>query len=368
MNGDPLILGTFNNNATQSTQLTANQPNPAFEAINSSGAGVVGSTGHDSGQGVGGYSNAANGGRGVYGRSDGPNGAGVEGNWFATNRGTGTGVHGVSNGPAAADSGSWAPGSGVLGESNAGDGVAGISTGGSSADGVHGIFGGPAGTRAQTWARYGSGVLGEANSNDSSGVSGISGLQTGTGVYGASPGAGVVGVLTPQNASTSGAGVIGVAAFQGNTEIGYAGVFWGKVMVVSDLTVFGAKSAAVKHPDGSHRLLYCMESPESWFEDFGEARLMKGRAAVKLPKDFRAVIKTHNYHVFISAYGPSGGLYVSKRTSTGFVVQEQGGGKSNVKFSYRIVARRKDVNAKRLARVAPPRLPRLAKRSARPRS
>ena len=51
------------------------------------------------------------------------------------------------------------------------------------------------------------------------------------------------------------------------------------------LTVFGqnAKSAAVPHPDGSHRRLYCLEAPESLFEDFGRAHL---RAGV-LPSVFR---------------------------------------------------------------------------------
>ena len=59
--------------------------------------------------------------------------------------------------------------------------------------------------------------------------------------------------------------------------------------------VGGIKSAAVPHPDGSHRQLYCMESPENWFEDFG-----------------------------------------------------------NVSFAYRVVAKRKDVIADRLATVALP--------------
>jgi hypothetical protein len=37
------------------------------------------------------------------------------------------------------------------------------------------------------------------------------------------------------------------------------------------LLVSGTKSAAVPFPDGSQRALYCMESPELWFEDFGVA-------------------------------------------------------------------------------------------------
>jgi hypothetical protein len=38
---------------------------------------------------------------------------------------------------------------------------------------------------------------------------------------------------------------------------------------------------------GSKRLLHCMESPEHWFEDFGSARLTRGRATVKLDASAR---------------------------------------------------------------------------------
>ena len=89
------------------------------------------------------------------------------------------------------------------------------------------------------------------------------------------------------------------------------------------LAVSGSKSAAVPFADGSHRRLYCMESPECWFEDFGEAKLVKGKAQIKLPRDFAAVINVNSYHVFLTPYGPSNGLYVSKRTRQGFVVESK---------------------------------------------
>jgi len=44
-------------------------------------------------------------------------------------------------------------------------------------------------------------------------------------------------------------------------------------------------------------------------------------------------------------------LYVAARTSTSFTVKEQKGGTSGTVFSYRIVARRKDVAAPRFAKV-----------------
>src|SRR5262249_37783980 len=111
---------------------------------------------------------------------------------------------------------------------------------------------------------------------------------------------------------------------------------------------------------GFHRLLYCMESPECWYEDFGEAKLSKGKAKVMLAADFASAVDTNQYHVFLTAYGDSNGLFVSKRTAKGFEVREQNGGSSTIRFSYRIVSHRKDVTAKRMAKVKLPQLQQLA--------
>jgi hypothetical protein len=67
--------------------------------------------------------------------------------------------------------------------------------------------------------------------------------------------------------------------------------------------VNGTKSAAVPFPDGSRRLLYTMESPESWFEDFGISQLLNGNAEVTLDPGFAAIVTSDVYHVFISEYG-----------------------------------------------------------------
>src|SRR5207245_627461 len=111
--------------------------------------------------------------------------------------------------------------------------------------------------------------------------------------------------------------------------------------------------------DGTHRLLYCVESPESQFEDFGEVKLVKGKADVRLDRDFIAVADTRHYHVFLTPYGDSAGLYVTARRRTGFQVREQGGGKSTLAFSYRVVAKRKGAAAKRFAKVKAPANPKL---------
>jgi hypothetical protein len=90
-----------------------------------------------------------------------------------------------------------------------------------------------------------------------------------------------------------------------------------------------------------------MESPEHWFEDFGAAKLKRGRATVKLDADFAKVIKRGDYHVFLTPRGDCRGLYVRSQGGASFEVRELAGGKSSVAFSYRIVGRRKDITRHR---------------------
>jgi hypothetical protein len=76
----------------------------------------------------------------------------------------------------------------------------------------------------------------------------------------------------------------------------------------------GATSAAVPHPDGSHRRLYCVENPESWFEDSGTGQLECGGGGVPLDPDFAAVVHVDDSHVFLTAYDPLE-LHVNERTA-----------------------------------------------------
>jgi len=150
----------------------------------------------------------------------------------------------------------------------------------------------------------------------------------------------------------------GVGVRGDSTPKGLAGLFFGNVRVYGTLdVVYGPKAAVVKSSDGSNRRLYCVESPESWFEDFGETRMVRGRATVRIEPNFGRLVRGP-YHVFLTPYGESAGLFVSRRTGKSFDVREQGGGKSSLRFSYRIVALRKDVDAPRLPRVKLPKVPR----------
>src|SRR5581483_8932606 len=134
---------------------------------------------------------------------------------------------------------------------------------------------------------------------------------------------------------------------QANDPAGYAGHFAGKVLISRDYTATGVKSAAVPHPDGSLRRLYCQESPEAWFEDFGAGTLVAGKGDVRLDPDFAVVVQADDYAVFLTPEGDCKGLYVTAKTPTGFQVRELQGGTSAIPFRYRVVARRKDVPAPR---------------------
>jgi hypothetical protein len=167
--------------------------------------------------------------------------------------------------------------------------------------------------------------------------------SSGAGVFGDGTSPGGYGVF---GRSTSGAGIFGT------TTNGYAGAFSGAVVVQGSFTVLGGpKSAAVPHPDGSHRRMYCQESPEPWFEDFGTASLTGGRAEIALDPDFDAVVKGDDYLVFLTPEGDCNGLYVSRKGPHRFVVEELKGGKGTLTFSYRLVSRRREAVGKRLERV-----------------
>ena len=274
------------------------------------------------------------------------------------------------------------------------------------ADAIQGItrsnVGAAAGVQGRNQATTGGvGVLGTTSSTTGAGVVGFAGLSTfvptNVGVYGrasadfgmgvrgqipVSTGASTIAVYGENFSSNAGpgpgAGGFGVYGYSdkghglvgatgtagGGAVIGstnsvagaYAGVFFGPLVVT------GAKSAAVPHPDGSHRLLYCVESPESWFEDFGNATLARGCANVTIDPEFALVADLSDYHVFITPYGSTKGLHVAERTPMGFTVEEHEGGHADIAFAWRLVAKRKDIEGRRLAKVTLPTEPAAPKR------
>jgi hypothetical protein len=198
-----------------------------------------------------------------------------------------------------------------------------------------------------------------------SGANGIAMYALNYSAYtGGSPGAGGFAIY---GLSSKGHGLVGATASPGAAAVvgatngvagAYAAAFYGPVIVGGDFTVVGgAKSAAVPHPDGSHRRLYCVESPESWFEDFGRGTLACGGAHIRLDPDFAAVVDTADYHVFLTGHHGRCDLSVGDRTAEGFHVQSAADMEGT--FSWRVVAKRKDIRGARFEPVAIPKEPTL---------
>ncbi|HXH18890.1 MAG TPA: hypothetical protein VNJ07_07370, partial [Chitinophagales bacterium] len=107
------------------------------------------------------------------------------------------------------------------------------------------------------------------------------------------------------------------------------------------MAITGTKSASVPTSLGN-QLLYCMESPEVWFEDFGTGQLTNGEAVINLDPLFLETVvidEAHPMHVFVEEQGECNGVYVIPG-KTKFTVKEKNNGSSNILFSYRIVAKR----------------------------
>jgi len=110
--------------------------------------------------------------------------------------------------------------------------------------------------------------------------------------------------------------------------------------------------------DGKKVLLYAMESPEIWFEDFGTAQLVNGQAVVPIEKVFAQTANIGmGYLVFLTPRGECQGLYISRQDKGSFEVRELGGGTSSISFYYRIVAKRRGYEDVRFEEFTEPKAP-----------
>jgi hypothetical protein len=385
--GDDLVIGEMNTTSNSTTRLYQDPPGKASVVLEVKGGayssyGILGSGNNTGIRGTGGQvgvkgigdigvQGEADSGKGVVGVSD--SSTGVEGS-----SDSGTGVEGSS------DSGVGVQGSsvsdyGVVGDSQKSSGVRGSSD-------VFGVDGnskhiGVIGSTESSWPwglPTGVGVCG--TSKDGQGVHGAA--FGGVGVFGHSTNGIAVkaeanGVFpavvasAPNAIAVNGDGVYGVRGASttksgigvfGKCSDGYAGYFEGNVLVNGDLTKTGIGSTvAVRFPDRSYRQLYSIESPESWFEDFGEGRLVKGKAEVKIDPDFAKTVDLRKrYHVFVTPHSAKiSGLAVVARLPGRFRVEHADGGSGT--FSYRVVAKRADISVPRLKRMKMPDLDSIAK-------
>lgn len=221
--------------------------------------------------------------------------------------------------------------------------------GGYGLRGYSGTDGAGSGAGVHGKTSNGYGVLGEATTSGA-GLYGTSNTLFGVAGYSFGVGGSAVGVYGTANTGEAIACIsqsgIGLHA---KSITGQAGVFDGDVLINGNLAVSGMKSAAVPCADGQLRRVYCLEAPESYFEDIGRAKLTNGKAHVNLEKDFSEIVRTGDYDVILTPYGDCKGLFVSgPRSPRGFDIQEVQGGTSSIEFGYRVIAKRKDIEGSRL--------------------
>lgn len=107
-------------------------------------------------------------------------------------------------------------------------------------------------------------------------------------------------------------------------------------------------SCTVKDEAGVDRTLYCSESPEFYFEDYGQAQLVNGRAHIEIDSLLAKHIiinEDHPLRVYIQIEGDENckGVVVKNKTTGGFDVVEMQGGNSNATFQWHIVCNVNDV-------------------------
>ncbi|WP_343693642.1 OmpA family protein [Chitinophaga sp.] len=332
--------------------LNTNDPSTehAINAYNSNSTAAIYGRNYSNGYGIQGVSSA---GAGIYGWSNSKGSLPIKGENYSNTGGYG--IFGSTRSPFIYSS-SGAYGAGVIGwaQSTTGIGLLGI---GNNLDYTNtSLLQGP--TAA-------AGVLGNGITYGVVGVGGISNATKGVGVAG---GGNNMAVVAPTSgAGISGVGYIGVAGYgkssinsggdagrwgayfesrYGSTPIGYiyiAGQSTDNTFVGFATT--GTKSTIVKDETGTGRMLYCPEAPEVLFQDYGTGELTDGKAHIDLDKLLTQHIRVdakHPLKVFIQLEGDCNGVFVTNKSANGFDVKELQNGKSNVAFTWQIVASRAD--------------------------
>jgi hypothetical protein len=232
---------------------------------------------------------------------------------------------------------------------SAGAGVAGINRS-SSAQGI-GVYGQYDITTSGT---NGIGVFGQNGSESTSGRNVAVLAQEGIGTWGdggTTGGIGVLGTVDDGNAAflennSSTNETLGVFNSSSGSLLFAEGLGGGSCTIDTsgNLSCSGTKSAIVPVDGGKRAIaLSAIESPQNWFEDFGEAELENGAAVVQLDSTYTQTVNTDTkYQVFLTPYGDCKGLYVTNRTANSFEVHELGGGTASLSFGYRIAVLRKN--------------------------
>jgi hypothetical protein len=203
--------------------------------------------------------------------------------------------------------------------------------------GYYGVFG--HNNTSGNWGYFGGSDYGAFGRNSSHHWGSLGG--SGYGAYGrhSSGNFGYLGIFT-----------CGASGVHSTGNYGYLGTTYYGVYYSGGLGGTGSKSCIVKTSQGPTKL-YCQESPECWFEDFGEGRLVNGTCHVELDPlllETVTIDAANPMHVFVQLHNPDCEGVAVNRGLTGFDVVELKGGVSDVSFSYRVVAKRKGYEQERL--------------------
>jgi hypothetical protein len=137
--------------------------------------------------------------------------------------------------------------------------------------------------------------------------------------------------------------------------------FWvtndGNAHVAGLIYTGGTCSKGCDRTRGEQVISYAAQTSFPTIEDVGEGRLAGGQARISIDAALARAIDQGSYVVFVTPEGESRGLYVTDKTPSGFTVAENEGGRSNVGFGYRIVAKPYGVKAARLPVMATAKLP-----------
>ncbi len=283
--------------------ITAGAGTNAINGYSNSGIGLFG---QDVGSGFGalGYISdaAATGGAGVFGQSDGANPVGVMGyNSVAS----GTAIYGYDVKAGQFTTGIW-----------------GIDSGGFSA------------------------VLG----NDIHAAGGFALTLAGSYAGGSFTGknAGVTGYAAAASKATNAEG----GFFEDSVKTGAANISQASVGAFNGGLAYkvignGTASTIVQDLSGKDVVMFCPEAPEVLFEDYGEGELVNGVAQINLDAVFAGNVTVNDKHplrVYIQLEGDCNGVFVTDKTAASFTVKELHSGSSNVKFSYHVIANRKNTS------------------------
>ncbi len=179
-------------------------------------------------------------------------------------------------------------------------------------------------------------------------ITGYSYFTGGTTINGA---IGVAGIHTDDN--VGGIGVYGEAYSAippGNSQVGVYGYSNDGYGVYSDGTLGSSGPIMSLAPtrDYGDREVYGVQSTGNWFEDFGTRRLNGKEATVTVDPIFAQTVNLDEaYHVFLTPLGDAG-LYVAEKAADHFKVRARGRDGVDISFDYRIVARRRGHERKRL--------------------